>query len=146
MAYPTDPDKAAKLKRAVQLRDQGVSFRDIAAEVNTAHSTVVRWLEEARIADEHASLYQLAEERIRKLMRLEIFTDWLIDEYEMGAKKGPAATYVPLLMQVERERARLMGSDTSTKLDVNVDGKVDARAVWEAVREARRNLEEEPGV
>lgn len=145
MPYPTDPDKAAKLKRAVELRDQGKSFRDIAAEIGVSHTTVVRWLEEARVTDEHAGLYQLAEERIRKLMRLEIFTDWLIDEYEMGAVKGPAATYVPLLMQVERERARLMGSDTSTKVDVNVDGKVDAKAVWEAVQEARRNLGEEVG-
>ena len=145
MAYPTDPDKAAKLKRAVQLRDQGMSFRDIAAEVKTAHSTVVRWLEEARVADQHAALYELAEERIRKILRLEIFTDWLIDEYEMGATKGPAATYVPLLMQVERERARLTGSDTAAKLNVDVGGKVDARAVWEAVQEARRNLEDGPG-
>lgn len=143
MAYPTDPDKAAKLKRAVQLRDQGMSFRAIAAEVDTAHSTVVRWLEEARIADDAAGLYELAEERIRKLMRLEIFTDWLIDEYEMGATKGPAATYVPLLMQLERERARLTGSDTATKLNVDVGGKVDARAVWEAVQEARRNMGED---
>jgi len=146
MPWPSDPNKAAKMKRAVELRDQGMSFRDIAAEVGTSHTSVVRWLEEARVADEHAGLYQLAEERIRKLMRLEIFTDWLIDEYEMGARKGPAATYVPLLMQVERERARLTGSDTSTKVDVNVDGKVDARAVWEAVQEARRNLEDGPDV
>lgn len=143
MGWPSDPDKAAKMKHAVHLRDQGMSFRDIAKEVKTSHTTVVRWLEEARVTDDCAELYQLAEERLRKLMRLEIFTDWLIDEYEMGATKGPAATYVPLLMQVERERARLMGSDTSTKVDVNVDGKVDAKAVWAAVQEARRNMGED---
>lgn len=142
MAYPTDPNKAEKLRRAQQLLADGWSYRAAAAEVGTSHTSLLRWLEEARVTDESAALYQLAEERIRKLMRLEIFTDWLIDEYEMGATKGPAATYVPLLMQVERERARLMGSDTSTKVDVNVDGKVDARAVWEAVQEARRNLGE----
>jgi len=146
MAYPKDPEKAAKLKRAVQLREEGMPLRAIAKEVGTSCTTVFRWLEEAHVADENAALYELAEERIRKILRLEIFTDWLIDEYEMGATKGPAATYVPLLMQVERERARLTGSDTAAKLNVDVGGKVDARAVWEAVQEARRNLEDGPDV
>lgn len=141
-----DPDKPAKVRRALELAEQGYSLRYIAKEIGKSHTCVRDWIEEYREAEGWVGLYELAEERVRRLMRLEVLAEWLMDEYKLGVekgiKKGPAATYVPLLLQVEDRRARLTGSDTSTKVDVNGTGLVDARAVWEAVQEARRNLGE----
>ena len=141
-----DPDKPAKVQLALELAEQGYSLRYIAKEVGKSHTCVRNWIEEAREEAGWVGLYELAEERVRRLMRLEVLAEWLMDEYKLGVekgiKKGPAATYVPLLLQVEDRRARLTGSDTSTKVDVNGTGLIDARAVWEAVQEARRNLGE----
>lgn len=146
MAPPTDPDKPAKLKRIFELVEQGYSLRRIAKEVNVSHTCVRNWIEENRTAAGLSDLYELAEERLWRMAKLQHLYDWLMDEAKMaeerGIKKGPAATYVPLLLQVEAHRAKLTGSDASTKVDVDVTGKVDAMAVWEAVQEARRNLGE----
>jgi predicted transcriptional regulator len=144
-----DPDKPAKLRRALELAEQGYSLRYIAKEIGKSHTCVRDWIEEYREAEGWVGLYELAEERVRRLMRLEVLAEWLMDEYKLGAekgiKKGPAATYVPLLLQVEDRRARLTGSDSNTKVDVNGTGLVDARAVWEAVQEARARLGESEG-
>jgi DNA invertase Pin-like site-specific DNA recombinase len=43
---PVRSDKGDKFARAVELKNQGMSFRDIAKELGLPRSTVARWLKE----------------------------------------------------------------------------------------------------
>lgn len=153
MSAPPHPNKIALSSRALYLHEQGYSLRHIAREIGVSHVTARAWIhEELERVGRDIVTYTLADERTRKLMRMEIYADWLIDEYKITEPnekgeviKGPAAHYVPILLAVERERARLTGSDSAKKIDVHSsdDGPGVDPETASAIAEAARRMAEQ---
>jgi hypothetical protein len=140
---PEGSARSQLVAQAGELSEQGYGVRYIAQVIGRSPATAARYAREAREAAEWISLLDRAEERARKVVRLEIYAEWLMRERE--ALSGSALDYVPVLLQVERERARVTGSDATTRMSVTDDRhppQVDPATVA-AVRDAQRRADDE---
>lgn len=115
MARPApDPETVA---RAWELHVEGRSVRYIAEALGVAPSTAASYVKQGRGAEQYIDLLDRAEERLRSATRLDLMTAWLADDYRQG--RGTAREIVPVLVQVEARRARLLGLDAPTRVAVD---------------------------
>lgn len=114
-----DPQRAELVARAWELAEMGHSVRYIAEAIGKSPATAHRFVREGRAAAVWVEVLDRSEERARRAMRLDMYTDWLISERQTLG--GLAREYVPILLKLERERAMLTGSDSPTRVSVQND-------------------------
>lgn len=108
MAYPEDPDKPAKMKLAVELREKGHSLTYIGQKIGKSHTTVRKYIEEGQKEAEWAFLLDSAQDKAALRAFLETLTDMLVTELPLSGKL--ALDYVPVILQVLDRRAKLVGT------------------------------------
>lgn len=100
-------------------------------------TTAWRLVNEGREAAAYAGLLDLAELRLGRSRRLDLYTTMLVEEFRAGG--GKALEYVPLLLKIEDNRARLEGTDAVTRVAVShPDGPVPDADTVAAVRAVQR--------
>lgn len=115
--------------------------RYIGEKLGVAPSTAARYVNEGRIAEQYIDLLDRAEARLRSATRLDAMTSWLADAYQNG---GDAIKIVPVLLQIEARRAKLLGLDAPTQVQVNDQREpTPDPAIITAIREVTRAAEDD---
>jgi len=113
---PPDPDKAAKVKLAVELAEQGYSLRYIGQKIGKSHTAVRKYIEEGKIEAEWAFMVDAAQDREALRAFLATLQDWLGEERE--ALGGKAVDYVPVILKVVEQRAKVVGTYAPKQVSV----------------------------
>lgn len=113
---PPDPDKAAKVKLAVELAEQGYSLRYIGQKIGKSHTAVRKYIEEGKIEAEWAFMVDAAQDREALRAFLATLQDWLVEERE--ALGGKAVDYVPVILKVVEQRAKVVGTYAPKQVSV----------------------------
>lgn len=134
----TERSRAEKVAWVWQLHAvERQTIREIAAVTGLSVGSVHNYLKEARAAEVHVQLLDVAEQRDLMAVQLDAINAALFAEYQQGTKMSQIA---PILLQIMTRRARLLGLDAPTRVAVENDGAespVDPE-VLAAVREVQR--------
>lgn len=111
-----DPERPAKVRRAVELSEQGYSLRYIAQQIGKSHVTARKYIQEGKLEAEWAFLLDANEDREALRAFLGTLQDWLVEERQ--ALGGKALEYVPVILKVVEQRAKVVGSYAPRQMQV----------------------------
>lgn len=135
----TERSRAEKVAWVWQLHAvERQTIREIAAATGLSVGSVHNYLKEARAAEVHVQLLDVAEQRDLMAVQLDAINAALFAEYQQGTKMSQIA---PILLQIMTRRARLLGLDAPTRVAVEDDGSSQSPVdpeVLAAVREVQR--------
>lgn len=133
------PADADTIRRAWELSvKHGMSSREIADELGIGKTAAADYVRQGKEAEQYIGLLDRAEAQQRMAVRFDFYTSWLVRDKELGRLRSDEA--VPVLLQVERERAKLLGLYAPTKVAISDEREQPGMRpeVIAAIREARR--------
>jgi hypothetical protein len=127
-AAPTVDKKA----RALELRANYKTLREIGAELGVSHQTAARWIDE----EMKRIITPPAEHLVKlELQRYDQWTKVLLERLDSG---GDPEKIIPLLFKASKSRRELLGLDAAIKVDATVtETTQEDLALQEMLREAR---------
>lgn len=144
---PADPSaespEYAQKVRAYELvtrKDNRLSVRGAAEELNVSKSTVSRWVREIQAAEEWIDLLDVAEVRVGQAFRLDEYVKML--RHRVDIEGRPIEQIFPHLLAAEKFVADLMGTKVPAQLRIEQtgpDAPMDPKVIA-AIREAKKML------
>lgn len=123
-----------------------MTVRAIAAETGLSVGTVHNYIQEGRAAEGYIKLLDIAEQRMAMAERLDAYTTISMREHLQGMKWDRV---LPLLIQLETRRARLLGLDMPLRIanenggerpEVDADNLAAVREMQQRAAAERREL------
>lgn len=108
MPYPADPDKPAKVHKAVELAEQGYSLAYIAEKIGKSREGARKYIEEGQKEAQWAFLLDEAQDKASLRAFLAYLQDRLMDELALSNKT--LLDYLPGILQLVDKRAKLVGT------------------------------------
>lgn len=115
-ARPEDPEQLRRQLEALDLREAGLTYRQIGARLGVSHTAAHNMVMKA-LQDTHDKL----DEKSSAVLRMELDR---LDRMHLGLWPKAAAgspQHVDRVLRVMERRARLLGLDAPTKSQINVD-------------------------